>query len=321
MGFLQGADSGPSLADNEVLDEFTIPFGQWFEQAINWTVLELEWLLDIVEWPFSFLLDNVVDNVLIAAPWWAVTLVMVAIALLVRNVTVAVGTGLGLIVCGLLGQQYWEQTARTIGLVGVAVLLCVLIGIPIGIIAGRVDSFWGVLRPTLDAMQVIHSFVYLLPFIYFFGIGEVGATMATMIFAVPPLIRLTNLGIRQVPEDVVEAARAYGAPELKVLVDVQRRQPVPAAGILDARCRRHHGCRRTRPAPVPGDRSAGRGARCVGWSGVLHPGGDDGPDRPALRWCQSQPGVSHRLCVACAKRSGDPARGPRLQRRGGGRRR
>jgi ABC-type proline/glycine betaine transport system permease subunit len=103
----------------------------------------------------------------------------------------------------------------------VAVILCVIIGIPIGVAAGRVDSVWQVIRPVLDAMQVVHSFVYMLPFIFFWGIGSVSATMVTMIFALPPLIRLTNLGVRQVPEDVVEASRAFGAPESRVLFDVQ----------------------------------------------------------------------------------------------------
>jgi glycine betaine/proline transport system permease protein len=215
------APDQPGFGDDAVLDEFTIPFGSWTEQAVNWTVLNLDWLLDAIAWPFEFLLDNVVDNGLLAVPWWVVVLAMFLLAWLVRNLSVAVGAAAGLVVCGLLGQEYWVQTARTIGLIIVAVVICVLVGIPIGVLAGRVDSVWGVLRPTLDAMQVIHSFVYLLPFIYFWGIGEVGSTMATMIFAVPPLIRLTNLGIRQVPEDVVEAARAYGAPELKVLFDVQ----------------------------------------------------------------------------------------------------
>lgn len=221
MTNLLASADGPGLGDNEVLDEFTIPFGQWFEQAINWTVTEAGWVLDVIEWPFKFLLDNVVDNFLVELPWWLVTLGLTLLALLVRNLTVASFTALALVTCGLLGDDYWKQTAITIGLVGVAVFLCVIVGIPIGILAGRVDSVWNVLRPVLDAMQVIHSFVYLLPFIYFFGVGDVGSTMATMIFAVPPLIRLTNLGIRQVPGDVVEAARAYGAPELKVLVDVQ----------------------------------------------------------------------------------------------------
>jgi glycine betaine/proline transport system permease protein len=209
------------VTDNAVLDEWTIPFGTWTEQAVDWVTLNLEWLLDAIKWPFEFLLRNVVDNFLVEIPWLALVAMMFVIAWLVRNLTVAVGTAVGLVVCGLLGQEYWIQTAKTIGFIVVAVVICVIIGIPVGIIAGRVDSMWAVTRPTLDAMQVIHSFVYLLPFVYFWGVGRVSATMATMVFALPPLIRLTNLGIRQVPEDVVEAARAYGAPERRVLLDVQ----------------------------------------------------------------------------------------------------
>lgn len=220
MSLIATADQVP-VTDNEVLDEFTIPFGQWTEEAVDWITLNLGGLLDAIAWPFEFLIDNFVEGFLVEMPWLWLVGIMFVIALLVRNFTVAVGTAAGLVVCGLLGNEYWEETARTIGLILVAVLLCVIIGIPLGILAGRMDSVWGVLRPTLDAMQVIHSFVYLLPFIYFWGVGAVGATMATMIFALPPLIRLTNLGIRQVPEDVVEAARAYGAPERRVLTDVQ----------------------------------------------------------------------------------------------------
>jgi glycine betaine/proline transport system permease protein len=215
------AAGDPSVTDNEVLDQFTIPFGSWTEEAVRWITLNLGWLLDAIAWPFEFLIDNFVEGFLVELPWLWLVGIMFLVALLVRNFTVAVGTAAGLVVCGLLGNEYWEETARTIGLILVAVLLCVLIGIPLGIIAGRMDSVWGVLRPTLDAMQVVHSFVYLLPFIYFWGVGAVGATMVTMIFALPPLIRLTNLGIRQVPGDVVEAARAYGAPERRVLLDVQ----------------------------------------------------------------------------------------------------
>ena len=210
-----------AVTDNEVLDEFTIPFGAWTDEAVDWVSLNLQWLLDAIAWPFEFLIDNFVEGFLVEMPWLWLVGIMFLVALLVRNLTVAVGTAAGLVVCGLLGNEYWEETARTIGLILVAVLLCVIIGIPLGILAGRMNSVWGILRPTLDAMQVVHSFVYLLPFIYFWGVGAVGATMATMIFALPPLIRLTNLGVRQVPEDVVEAARAYGAPERRVLVDVQ----------------------------------------------------------------------------------------------------
>ena len=106
-------------------------------------------------------------------------------------------------------------------MVFVAVLLCAIVGIPLGIACGRIDAVWNVVRPVLDAMQVVHAFVYMLPVIFFWSIGVVPGTMVTMVFALPPLIRLTNLGIRQVPEEVVEASRAFGATELRVLTDVQ----------------------------------------------------------------------------------------------------
>ncbi|NBV03777.1 MAG: ABC transporter permease subunit, partial [Acidimicrobiia bacterium] len=215
------ADTGPGLTDEEVLDEFLIPFGSWIEETVNWTTLNLGGVLDAIAWPFEFLLENIVDNFLLSISWLYVVVIMFGIAWLVRNLTVAVGTAIGLVLCGLLGQEFWIQTARTIGFILVAVIVCIIIGIPLGILSGRFESVWKVMRPTLDAMQVIHAFVYLLPFVYFWGVGRVSATMATMVFALPPLIRLTNLGIRGVPEDVVEASRAYGANELRVLRDVQ----------------------------------------------------------------------------------------------------
>ena len=210
-----------SLTDNRVLDDFTIPFGEWMDQAVDWVTLNLDWLLRIIEWPFEFLNDVLVDSVLETVSWVWLVLLFLLLGTLTRNLRVGVFAAVSLTVCGLLGIDYWLETARTIGFVGVSVLLCVIVGIPVGVACGRVDPVWKVVRPMLDAMQVVHSFVYMLPFIYFFGVGEVSATMVTMVFAVPPLVRLTNLGIRQVPADVVEASRAYGAPEWRVLFDVQ----------------------------------------------------------------------------------------------------
>jgi glycine betaine/proline transport system permease protein len=217
----QAGSTDPGVLENEVLDEFEIPFGAWIDQAVDWIDNNLGVLLDVIEWPFQTLIDTLVNDFLIEISWVWFVLGMFLTAALVRNIKVGVFVAGALIVCGLLGNAYWLETARTIGFIGVAVILCVIIGIPIGIACGRVDSIWAVVRPLLDAMQVVHSFVYMLPFIFFFGIGETSATMVTMIFALPPLIRLTNLGIRQVPEDVVEASRAYGASESKVLIDVQ----------------------------------------------------------------------------------------------------
>ena len=207
--------------DNRLLDEWTVPFGDWIEQAVFWIANNLRWLLDIIAWPFDTLIQLLVRDFLEEVSWLWVIAAMFAIAWLARNIKVASFVAVALFICGLLGDLYWLQTARTIGFILVAVVLCVIIGIPVGIVCGRVDGFWQVVRPILDAMQVVHAFVYMLPIIWFFGVGETSATMVTMVFAIPPLIRLTNLGIRQVPGDVVEASRAYGAREMKVLFDVQ----------------------------------------------------------------------------------------------------
>lgn len=211
----------PSIWDNKVLDEWTIPFGQWIDQAVDWIDQNMEPVLDVIRAPFAFLLENLVDRFLADISWVIVCVAFFIIGSLIRNVRVGTFSALALAGCGLLGTAYWLETARTIGMILVAVILCAAVGIPLGVLSGRFDGVWNVVRPTLDAMQVVHAFVYMLPVIFFFSIGVVPGTMVTMIFALPPLIRLTNLGIRQVPEDVVEAARSYGAPELRVLFDVQ----------------------------------------------------------------------------------------------------
>ncbi|MEM9519694.1 MAG: ABC transporter permease subunit [Actinomycetota bacterium] len=223
MGIAQDSPEteGASFFENEWTDQFKVNFGEWADQSVDWIDTRLEWMLDVIKFPFDSLLSLVVDNFLEQTPWWIVVLIMFMIGWLARSFRVGLFALVSLSFCAILGPGYWIETARTIGFIAVAVLLCVIIGIPVGIACGRIDPVWSVVRPVLDAMQVVHSFVYMLPFIFFFGIGEESATMVTMVFALPPLIRLTNLGIRQVPEDVVEASRAYGAPEFRVLMDVQ----------------------------------------------------------------------------------------------------
>jgi glycine betaine/proline transport system permease protein len=227
MGVLAQTEDVP-FRSNDILDQFEIPVGSWIDQMVDWIDInfgerEESWfpLLKWIEWPFDFLLRNLVDGLLLDMSWTTLCIIIFFVGYFVRNAKVGFISALGLAGCGLLGEDYWLETARTVGFIAVAVLLCIVIGIPLGVACGRIDGLWGVVRPVLDAMQVVHSFVYMLPFIFFFGIGENSATMVTMVFALPPLIRLTNLGIRQVPEDVVEASRAYGAPEWRVLIDVQ----------------------------------------------------------------------------------------------------
>ena len=225
---LLAQSQSPGVADNKVLDQWTIPFGDWIEQMVRWVDLNLGWALDIIEWPFVFLFRTFVDGP-DHHPWWEITdmswigicALFFAAGTLVRNVKVGAFVALVLAGCGMLGIEYWEDTALTLGMIIVAVVLCAVIGIPLGILCGRVDGVWNAVRPALDAMQVVHPFVYMLPVVFFWGIGREPATMVTMVFALPPLVRLTNLGIRQVPTDVIEASRAYGAPEWRVLTDVQ----------------------------------------------------------------------------------------------------
>ena len=223
----------PGFFDTEVLDQFLVPVGAWADQAVDWIAVRLDWMLRIVEWPFDKLIGFLVDDILAPVSWVVVVIAFFVIGTLTRNIRVGAFAAGALSICALLGNNYWLETVRTIGYVGVAVILCVIVGIPLGVACGRADSTWRVVRPLLDGMQVIPSFVYMLPFIFFFGIGVVPATMVTMTFALPPLVRLTNLGIRQVPGDVVEASRAYGAPEWRVLVDVQLplARPAIATGI------------------------------------------------------------------------------------------
>lgn len=217
-----------SVLDNTWPESFRFPFGEWIRQLVFWAINNpvTATIGDIIEWPFATFFELILSNQagrdsITTIPWVWLVIGVFLIASVTRNTRVGLASAAMLSICGFLGPAYWTETATTIGFIVVAVTLCSLVGIPLGILSGRFDPVWNVVRPVLDGMQVIHSFVFMLPFIFFFSIGEVSATMVTMVFALPPIVRLTNLGIRQVPEDVVEAARSYGATEAKVLTDVQ----------------------------------------------------------------------------------------------------
>ena len=235
MSLLAQAEGSTALddtgfTDNLVLDKFLVPFGEWMDQTFDWTASELRWLLSAIKWPFSTLNELLVRDIMENVPWFWIAVAFFVIGSLARNIKVGVFAGIGIGACGFLGDGFWQATIETIGFVSVAVFLCVIIGVPVGVACGRFDAVWSGVRPVLDAMQVVHAFAYILPFIALFGLGNVGATIVTMFFALPPVVRLTNLGIRQVPADVVEASRAYGAPEWRVLVDVQL--PLSRAAIM-----------------------------------------------------------------------------------------
>ncbi len=220
------SSDGPGFLENSWLDDYEFHFGEWIKQIVDWTDQNMGWLLDAFIWPFEFLFNLLMSpdetaTSIMSLPWYWVGIIFFIIGSITRNTRVGIMVGSLVVACGLLGPDYWSETTKTFGLVFVSVFLCAIIGIPLGVLCGRVDGVWNAVRPVLDAMQVIHAFVYMLPFIFFWGPGEASATMATLVFALPPLVRLTNLGVRQVPSDVVEASRAFGASEMRVLTDVQ----------------------------------------------------------------------------------------------------
>ncbi len=121
----------------------------------------------------------------------------------------------------LYGMGFWEETMETLALVISSALIALAVGIPLGILASRSDRLEQLVRPVLDFMQTMPAFVYLIPAILFFSVGNVPGVVATVVFALPPGVRLTNLGIRGVQEDVIEAARAFGCTDNQLLVKVQ----------------------------------------------------------------------------------------------------
>lgn len=145
--------------------------------------------------------------------------VMVLAYLVSRRMVLTIGVGIGLYIIGSLGL--WEKSMQTIAIMLVAVFLSILIGIPLGVLSSRSDRFRAMLSPVLDLMQTIPSFVYLIPAAMLFGLGKVPAILATIIYATPPLIRLVDLGIREVEKETVEACQAFGATRWQTLKGVQ----------------------------------------------------------------------------------------------------
>jgi glycine betaine/proline transport system permease protein len=200
-------------------DSFAIPLGDWVDLAVkNWLVPNFRGAFQAIQWPIRQVLDNV-DLLLNAIPMPIFTLAVVLIAWLVASRGVALFSLVSLVLLDLI--NVWPQTMTTLAMVLTAVVFCAAVGIPLGIATARSDRFASVMRPILDIMQTIPPFVYLVPIVMLFGVGMVPGIVATIIFALPPVIRLTNLGIRNVPADLVEAAFAFGSTPRQVLWEVQ----------------------------------------------------------------------------------------------------
>ncbi|PSV07697.1 ABC transporter permease [Photobacterium kishitanii] len=160
------------------------------------------------------------EKLLLATPWWLVIAVLTGIAYVAsRSWKLSLGVVISFVLIGVFGM--WDNTMRTMSIILVSTLVAIAIGIPTGIAMARSDRIQRIVTPMLDVMQTMPAFVYLIPVVMLLGIGKIPGVIAVVIYAVPPVIRLTNLGIRLVDEEVLEAATAYGASPMQRLFGVQ----------------------------------------------------------------------------------------------------
>jgi glycine betaine/proline transport system permease protein len=184
--------------------EFSRGYGEAIENFFHPLLMFLKWFQELlIETPWHLILV-----ILGALSWWGS-----------RSWKMVVGTVVAFLFIGWLDM--WEDTMATLAIVSVATLLCIAIGIPIGILMARSDRVQAMILPVLDIMQTIPSFVYLIPVVMLLGIGKVPGLLAVMIYAIPPIVRLTNLGIRLVDKEVLEAADAFGSSYRQKLFQVQ----------------------------------------------------------------------------------------------------
>lgn len=196
-----------------------IPLGEWVDSFVASLYEHFEGLFR----GFSYIIGGFVDlltNFLTIIP--AILMIIILCFLIwytTRKLSLVIFTLIGLLF--ILNINYWAQTMQTLALVLTSVIISIIVGIPIGILASQNERFSKFLKPTLDFMQTMPAFVYLIPAITFFGVGVVPGIIASVIFAMPPTIRFTDLGIRQVPEDLIEAANAFGSTASQKLFKVQ----------------------------------------------------------------------------------------------------
>ena len=195
-----------------------IPLSKWIDIAIDWITIKGEFIFDAIG---KFLLMPILylERFLLWLPWFVIIILVMLAAWRIKGWKMTLGVGVALVFIGALGL--WEESMKTLAIVIAATLLAIIFGVPTGIAMAQNERVKNIIHPILDLMQTMPSFVYLIPALMFFGLGKVPALISTFIYAVPPVIRLTDLGIRQVAEDVVEAARAFGATSRQLLTKVQ----------------------------------------------------------------------------------------------------
>jgi glycine betaine/proline transport system permease protein len=210
---------------------FRLPLGEWADSLVAWLKQTIGFVFDF----FKLVFEGIVEGLqwaLATPPFYVIVAILVVLAYFVKGWKLALGTLIGLLFVYSMDQ--WHNTMLTLGLVLVATVLAVAIGIPLGIWAAvnpRVSAF---MRPVLDLMQTLPAFVYLIPAVVFFRSGIMPGVVATIIFALPPAVRMTELGIKQVDSEVVEAGHAFGSTPRRILRQIQLPLAMPTimAGVI-----------------------------------------------------------------------------------------
>jgi len=203
----------------EHIVDIVVPLDTWIETFVkDWLVPNFRGVFQAIQWPVTQVLEAF-DAGLQAIPPIVFLIVVTLIAWRVAGRGVAIFTAIAILSFDAL--NIWPETMTTLAMVLTSVAFCAMVGVPLGILAARSDPFAAFIRPILDIMQTVPPFVYLVPIVMLFGVGIVPGVIATIVFALPPIIRLTNLGIRQVQAELVEAAYAFGSTRRQVLWEIQ----------------------------------------------------------------------------------------------------
>jgi len=209
----------------------TRPLRIWIDDGLNWVVKHWGDGFEAAAYPLLVML-NKIEQFLLLVPWWAIIALLAGLAYgATRKVTLPIVVVVGLVFMGLM--ELWEDSVKTMALMISATVTAIVFSIPMGIVMARSSLVRKIVTPILDLMQTMPSFVYLIPTVMIFGPGKIPALLATIVYAAPPLVRLTDLGIRQVEPNVLEAAQAFGASPRQRLFGVQIPLALPTilAGI------------------------------------------------------------------------------------------
>ena len=217
-----------------LIEGHKIPLGAWIAGFFDFLTENFAWFFDAFADGLNFLIEGLTGVLLFSPPLLLIAMIAALAFWLHRSLWLVVAVVVFLVL--IINQGYWEETIETLALVLFATLVCMAVGVPVGIAAAHRPWLYAGLRPVLDLMQTIPTFVYLIPTLILFGLGVVPGLISTVIFAIPAPIRLTYLGVHSVPKQLLEAGLAFGATDRQLLwkVELPHAMPTIMAGLTQA---------------------------------------------------------------------------------------